>query len=141
MDYDVTIDGRSIAVRSIDQDGVVYVELYPFCAETGAEVKPIPGEDQLSVCRGDLCIPLAAGDLLEMAAAAFVRLDHIASPLDFAWRTDGARVIVETEAGAVGLGVGDRPPGFELPDLFTGEKVRLTDYVGRRTVFYMWASR
>jgi len=98
MDYDVTIDGRSIAVRAIDQDGVVYVELYPFCAETGAEVKPIPGEDQLSVCRGDLCIPLAAGDLLEMAAA-FVRLDHIASPLDFAWRIDGARVIVETEAG------------------------------------------
>ena len=40
MDYDVTIDGRSIAVRAIDQDGVVYVELYPFCAETGAEEKP-----------------------------------------------------------------------------------------------------
>ena len=40
----------------------------------------------------------------------------------------------------VGLGIGARPPDFTLPDLYTGELVSLSDYRGRKAVFYMWAS-
>lgn len=41
---------------------------------------------------------------------------------------------------AVGLGIGHAPPAFTLPDLFTGEQVSLSDFRGKKTAFFMWAS-
>ena len=41
---------------------------------------------------------------------------------------------------AVGLGIGHVPPAFTLPDLFTGEMISSGDFLGKKTVFFMWAS-
>ena len=40
----------------------------------------------------------------------------------------------------MGLGIGDRPPGFTLPDLHAGDPISLEDYLGKKAVFYVWAS-
>ena len=32
------------------------------------------------------------------------------------------------------------PPGFTLPDLYTGEPVSAEDFRGKKAIFYMWAS-
>ena len=37
------------------------------------------------------------------------------------------------------VGVGDRAPDFTLPSL-DGVDVRLSDYLGKRVVLFMWAS-
>ena len=41
---------------------------------------------------------------------------------------------------AVGLGIGHTPPAFTLPDLYSGELISLSDFRGKKTVFFMWAS-
>ena len=41
---------------------------------------------------------------------------------------------------AGGLGIGQVPPAFTLPDLYTGELVSLGDFHGKKTAFFMWAS-
>ena len=41
---------------------------------------------------------------------------------------------------AVGLGIGHAPPVFTLPDLYSGELVSLSDFRGKKTAFFMWAS-
>ena len=41
---------------------------------------------------------------------------------------------------AVGLGIGHAPPAFTLPDLYTGELISSSDFFGKKTAFFMWAS-
>lgn len=41
---------------------------------------------------------------------------------------------------AIGLGIGQAPPAFTLPDLFTGEMISSGDFLGKKTAFFMWAS-
>ena len=40
----------------------------------------------------------------------------------------------------IGLGIGQVPPAFILPDLYSGEQVSLSDFLGKKTAFFMWAS-
>ena len=40
----------------------------------------------------------------------------------------------------IGLGIGHVPPAFTLPDLFTGEMISSSDFRGKKTAFFMWAS-
>ena len=40
----------------------------------------------------------------------------------------------------VGLSIGHAPPAFTLPDLYTGELISSSDFHGKNTVFFMWAS-
>ena len=47
---------------------------------------------------------------------------------------------LEPELNDVGLSIGHAPPAFTLPDLFTGEQVFLSDFLGKKTAFFMWAS-
>lgn len=136
----VIIDGVKVSVRATERDGETFVELNPFCEATGSVVKPIPGTDQLSVCRDDLCIPLTDSDIIEEEGVDFVNLGEIASPLQLSWRINGRGIVIETSKVSTGLGLGDRPPVFELTDLFTGVAVQSTDFVGKPTAFYMWAS-
>ncbi len=89
MDYDaVTIDGVETPIRATTRDGKTYADLNAFCLATGSELKPLPGGDQLSVCRGDLCIPLADGDLIEVDGVDYVDLGQVgaAPPGELAWR-------------------------------------------------------
>ena len=39
----------------------------------------------------------------------------------------------------IGGNVGDEAPDFVLPSL-DGEQVRLSDYLGRKLILFMWAS-
>ena len=47
---------------------------------------------------------------------------------------------LEPELNDVGLSIGHAPPVFTLPDLYTGELVSLSDFLGKKTAFFMWAS-
>lgn len=136
----VTIDDVEVSVGTAERDGETFVELNPFCEATGAVVKPIPGSGQLSVCRDDLCILLTDTDLIRVEGADFVNLDQVAPPLQLYWRAIGRNIVIRTGTEPSGLGLGDRPPTFELADLFTGATVRSTDFTGKPTAFYMWAS-
>ena len=47
---------------------------------------------------------------------------------------------LEPELNDVGLSIGHAPPAFTLPDLYTGELISSSDFHGKNTVFFMWAS-
>lgn len=47
---------------------------------------------------------------------------------------------LEPELNDVGLSVGHVPPAFILPDLYTGELISSSDFRGKKTAFFMWAS-
>ncbi len=40
----------------------------------------------------------------------------------------------------VGLSIGHVPPAFILPDLYSGELISSSDFLGKKTAFFMWAS-
>ena len=71
----------------------------------------------------------------------FAYLSAFGKELGLQWQLADATLTVRTEGRVVtGLGVGSRPPVFELPDLSTGSTVSSADYVGKKTVFFVWAS-
>ncbi len=45
-----------------------------------------------------------------------------------------------TQEGRLGFGIGDKPPAISLPDLFEGDLVTSDEFIGKRTVFFVWAS-
>ena len=95
------------------------------------------------MCREDLCIPLngVEKDTVSVGGTTFATLAAFGDPIGLTWSVEGDVLRVSSENGAsVGLGIGRRPPTFTLHDLFTGESVSSTDYGGKKTVFYMWAS-
>ena len=47
---------------------------------------------------------------------------------------------LEPELNDVGLSIGHAPPAFILPDLYSGEMISSSDFRGKKTVFFMWAS-
>ncbi len=47
---------------------------------------------------------------------------------------------LEPELNDIGLSIGQVPPAFTLPDLFTGEMISSSDFRGKKTAFFMWAS-
>ena len=116
--------------------------LYVFADSVGAEVKALDGLDHPAICRGDLCIPLNAGSSVELMSYdgdEYVYLDVLADALGFLIQ-QVKEVTMVTTNDTCGSNPGDRPPEFTLPDLFTGESVSSADYLGRKVVFYMWAS-
>ena len=116
---------------------------HAFCEAVGAEAKTLPGGGQLAVCKGDLCIPLNVGktETVSIDEITYAPLTAFGEPLGLLWQTEADTLRVTSGAGErTGLGIGDRPPDFTLPDLYTGEPVSLSDYRGKKAVFYMWAS-
>ena len=122
------------------EDDRVVVPLEIFCASIGAEVSPVPGSDFPAVCKGDLCIPLTDSDIVKVEGEPLLRLDAIAGTLGFETRIHDDRIEVKMIEDVSGLGSGQTPPAFTLPDLFTGKSVSSADFLGRKTVFYLWAS-
>ncbi len=47
---------------------------------------------------------------------------------------------LEPELNDIGLSIGHVPPAFTLPNLFTGEMISSSDFLGKKTAFFMWAS-
>jgi hypothetical protein len=139
------LDGRQMTLTPAPrlQHGEVLVPLHAFCKAVGAEAKALDGGGQLAVCKGDLCIPLNTGktETVAIDGVVYAPLTAFGEPLGLRWQAEGDILRVTSGAGGqTGLGIGARPPDFTLPDLYTGEPVSLSDYRGRKAVFYMWAS-
>ncbi len=62
-----------------------------------------------------------------------------AAPLDLRGSVEGGVLsVLEGLQDESGSGVGQVPPMFVLPDLFSGELVSSASFRGRKTFFYMW---
>jgi hypothetical protein len=137
------LDGRPVTLTPAPrlENREVLVPLHAFCEVVGAEAKVSPGGRQLAVCKGDLCIPLKQAETVSIDGVVHAPLAAFGEALGLRWQTEGETLRVTSGAGGrIGLGIGDRPPDFMLPDLYTGNPVSLSDYRGKKAVFYMWAS-
>ena len=125
-------------------DKRILVPLHRFTEAVGAEAKVLENDGPLVVCREDLCIPLNGGEdsTLEIGGVLYGNLAAFGGPLGLHWEVSMDTLKVHTSGSQekAGLGIGDLPPVFELPDLYTGEPVSPIAYRGKKTVFYMWAS-
>ena len=139
-DLGLMLNEKSVDLRpGVREDGVrVLVPVLKFCGRIGAEVEERGG--QMVVCLDELCIPLLERE--EIDGTIFVDIDDLADPLKLGWSIDGdtLKVRQSMKAQSTGLGIGQRPPAFELPDLRTGKLVSIHDFVGKKTIFFMWAS-
>ena len=138
---EMQLDGRSFELQPPArlEGEVLWVPGEVFGQAIGAECKQVDG--QWAMCRGDLCIPLDALQMKDLHDGLFVRLDAFAEPLDLRWSVEhGLLSVSHGQRGDGGLGVGQTPPAFELPDLFSGELVSSASFRGKKTFFYMWAS-
>ncbi|OGG46438.1 MAG: hypothetical protein A3F84_15355 [Candidatus Handelsmanbacteria bacterium RIFCSPLOWO2_12_FULL_64_10] len=137
------LDGRPAPLTPAPrlENGEVLIPLHTFCEAVGAEAKALDGGGQLAVCKGDLCIPLKQAETVSIDGVVYAPLTAFGEPLGLRWQAEGDSLRVTSGAGdRTGLGIGERPPDFTLPDLYTGEPVSVSDYRGRKAVFYMWAS-
>jgi hypothetical protein len=143
-DLVLQLDGKSVVTDpGPRRDGDhILVPLLSFAKAVGAEAKVLEVNGPLAVCRDDLCIPLNDGSTIEIDDIVFARLAAFGEPLGLSWEVGGDTLRVKRSGSLKksGVGIGDRPPEFSLPDLYTGTPVSLQEYRGRKTVFYMWAS-
>ena len=119
------------------------VLLERFCEVVGSEVKVLDGLAYPAVCKGDLCNSLNVPDVADavlVIGKTFVYLEALTEPLSLRFQTYTYRIEVKVMDSTSGLGPGQMPPGITLSDLFTGELISSSDYLGRKVVFYMWAS-
>jgi|GEM_PF-746262 hypothetical protein len=140
------LDGQAVAMQPgprLDGDQIL-VPLNRFAEAVGAEAKVLENGGPLAVCRDDLCIPLNGTDssTVEIEQVLYARLGAFGEPLGLRWEVSADTLRVRSSSTQVqaGLGIGDMPPAFSLPDLYTGRPVSNSDYKGKKTVFYMWAS-
>lgn len=98
-----------------------------FAAGTGWEIKPE------GACRGEVCVPLDGEGSFDLAATA-ARL--------------GMAVLHDDDAGLWSIGpetLGGRSlptaqaPELMLPDVMTGQEVRLSSFLGTKVLIAAWA--
>ena len=96
---------------------------------------------QLAVCKGDLCIPLLQEETTTIEEEIYAPLAGMGEALGLSWSLEGKKLRVSAAfKGQAGLGIGQVPPAFTLPDLYTNESAASGSFQGKKTVFYMWAS-
>jgi len=142
-DLSVVVDQQKTTLAAKVQNGQVYVALDAFCSAVDAEAKTLEADGPLAVCRDDLCVPLnVAGnnDTVTVDGVLFGRLAAFGESLGLTWTQNNGSLAVATGQAVTGLGIGNTPPAFTLPDLYSGVSVSSSDYMGKKTVFYMWAS-
>ena len=143
-DLVLQLDGQSVVIDpGPRRDGDhILVPLLSFAEAVGAEAKVLENNGPLAVCRDDLCIPLNGGSTTEIDDIVFARLSAFGELLGLSWEVgeDTLRIQRSASQRRFGVGIGDRPPEFTLPDLYTETPVSLQEYRGRKTAFYMWAS-
>ena len=125
------------------KNGNALVPLHAFSKTVEAEVKTIEDSGGLTICKGDICIPIDVSNtnIVSIKGVIYAPLADFADALGLQWRIkDNALWVISSDVDHIGLGIGDRPPDFTLPDLYTGESVSLKDHYGKKTVFFMWAS-
>jgi len=137
---ELLLDGRPVMLTPTAKrvDGQVLVPVEVFSGVVGAEVKELES-GQVAVCKGDLCIPLL--ETREKNGEIFAPLAGMGEALGLSWEVEGETLRVSMGSGEqIGLGIGQIPPAFSLPDLYTGEPVASPSFRGKKAVFYMWAS-
>ena len=137
----VEIEGEKIEGRMDDGRLLLPVDLS--AKAIGAEVKSVDGLEHPALCQGDLCIPLnVAGriDVREVDGVSFIYADVFEEPMGYRVETREDGVVLAKDTNTSGIGPGDTPPNFSLPDMRSGNSVSVTDFVGQKVVFYMWAS-
>ncbi len=94
-----------------------------FAAGTGWEIKPE------GACRGDVCVPLPAGDFDAAATADRLGMAVVAEPglVAVGPETLGGRALTTVDAN-----------GFQLPDL-DGRPFDLSSLAGEKVVLVAWA--
>jgi hypothetical protein len=136
------------------KNGEALVPLQTFSKVIGAEVKTIEAGKKFSVCKGDICILLdvSSEDVVSINDVVYFSLAAFAEPLGLQWRIEDDTLKVISPAMPplnkegtersenLGLGIGAHPPDFTLADIYTEDLVSLKDYLGKKTVFFMWAS-
>ena len=96
---------------------------------------------QLAVCKGDLCIPLLQEETTTIEEEIYAPLAGMGEALGLSWSLEGKKLRVSAAfKEQAGLGIGQVPPAFTLPDLYTNESAASGSFQGKKTVFYMWAS-
>lgn len=139
----VLIDGNEVGLSATQRGDEVYVALDDFCKQIDAEAKVLEANGPLAVCREDLCIPLNVSgteDTVTVGGVLLGRLAAFGEPLGLTWAQNNGSLVVTSGQVVAGLGIGNTPPSFTLPDLYSGAPVSVSDYRGKKTVFYMWAS-
>ena len=139
----VLIDGNESDLIATQKGDDVYVALDHFCEQIDAEAKILESGGPLAVCREDLCIPLNVSgieDTMTVDGVLLGRLAAFGDPLGLSWTQNNGSLVVTSGQVVAGLGIGNVPPSFTLPDLHSGAPVSVSDYRGKKTVFYMWAS-
>jgi hypothetical protein len=140
----LVIDGQQVALsQSPRQEGGdrVLVPVRAFSEALGAEAKKLDANGTLAVCKGDLCISLPEEETISIDGEVFAYLSAFGGELGLRWQLAGSTLRVSTgKRMATGMAVGSRPPVFELPDLHTGATVSSADFVGKKALFYVWAS-
>jgi hypothetical protein len=140
----LVLDGESLGLMPLRDGDRILVPAEAFAASVGAEMKRLTEQGPLSICRGDLCIPLDrdGAETVEVNGTIYAPIEAFAGPLELQWTTSSDRLQVWSAARSAeeGSGVGDLAPDIELPGLLSTERVSLSQFRGRRTVFFVWAS-
>jgi len=139
---ELQLDGRPVAmeaaVRLVNEE--IQVPLEAFCRMMGAKVEEVGG-GQLTVCKGDLCVPIRSAEVATVDGITYAPLDGFGEALGLSWVLEGDVLNVRRgRKDQIGLSVGQFPPEVPLPDLYTGERVSPAAYRGKKAIFYMWAS-
>jgi hypothetical protein len=152
---EILINGQSITLKSppVRKDGHWLVPLEAFSEQIGAKVEYPEGANMAAICGtggdasgGELCVQLRFGD----GAKGAFRLDGIAyamptaivEPFGFQVHTPSTnRIEIVRGNGMVGIenAIGHLAPELTLPDL-DGKPRRFSDFRGKKTLFYVWAS-
>ena len=148
----------SLTPEPLVKNGEVLVPLHAFSHVLGAEVETIEAGARFAVCKGDICVPLdvSGGNIISIAETVYAPISVVAEPLGLRWQIENNILNVTSSAvvlnankelrpkvskvESIGLSIGSRPPDFTLSDIYTGELVSTKDYLGKKTVFFMWAS-
>ena len=72
-------------------------------------------------------------------ALVLILLAYILIPIHILSEEESVKTL-EPELNDIGLSIGHMPPAFTLPDLYTGEMISSSDFLGKKTAFFMWAS-
>ena len=140
-------DSAQLNALPLSKEGAWLVPLESFSGLIDAKVEYPTGADTAVVCRADRCAPLKLGDGLNGAVdvdgIVYASPTAIAEPFGFQIRAESPTHIAliedSGEAANAERAAGLLAPDFVLPEL-DGKPRRLSDFRGKKTLLYLWAS-
>ena len=145
----ILIDGEQVTFASppVLKDDRWLVPLESFSKHIGAKVEYPQGAEMAVVCQADRCVSLKFGDItrgaLQMDGIVYASPAAIAEPFGFHIQTKSPNQMEIFKGGIKMAGTGNTAgqlaPDFTLPDL-NGNPRKLSDFRGKKTLLYLWAS-